>query len=145
MHSRRVSNVSSSPGATGARRTSPRRALPQSKLGLMAEALRLTEILTTSSAVANYLGARTVEAQHVLLAIAILEGSKTLDDLGRPQSPLISRVTGAGSGVAEEVRELAQRWFAAFEGDVLREFSEGELHEFVEELRMIDERRPPGV
>jgi hypothetical protein len=111
----------------------------------MAEALRLTEILTTSSAVANYLGARTVEAQHLLLAIAILQGSKTLDDLGRPQSPLISRVTGAGSGVAEEVQELAQRWFAAFEGDVLREFREGELDELVEELRMIDERRPPGV
>jgi hypothetical protein len=111
----------------------------------MPDALRLTEILTTSSAVANYLGERTVEARHVLLAIEILLGTKTLDDIGRPQSPVISRVTGAGSGAAEDVRELAQRWFAVFEGDVLREFSDAELDEFIEELRLIEERGSPAT
>ena len=110
----------------------------------MPETLRLTEILTTSSAVANYLGARTVEASHVLLAIEILQGSKTLDDLGRPQSPLISRVSGAGSGVAKEVRQIAQRWFAAMDGDALREFSADEFEQFVEELRRIHERGQAG-
>jgi hypothetical protein len=110
----------------------------------MPDVLRLTEILTTSSAVANYLGERTVESRHVLLAIEILQGSKTLDEIGKPQSPLLSRVTGAGSGVSDEVRELAQRWFAAFEGDVMREFSEAELDEFVQELCRIDEGPSSG-
>ena len=103
----------------------------------MPESLRLTEILTTSTAVANYLGSRSVEAGHVLSAIAMLQGTMTLDDLGRPQSPLLSRVTGAGSGVAEPVRDLAQRWFAAMDGDVLREFSEAELTAFEHELRQL--------
>lgn len=100
----------------------------------MPDALRLTEILTTSTAVANYLGSRTVEAGHVASAVAILRGEKTIDDLGRPQSPLLSRVTGAGSGVAEAVREIAQRWFAVFEGDVLREFTDEQLAQFLAEL-----------
>ena len=103
----------------------------------MGNALRLTEILTTSSAVANFLGAREVSADHVLSAIGILRGEKNLDDLGRPQSPMLSRATGAGSGAEEAVKELAQRWFARLGGDVLAELDEGLLSEFEGELRTI--------
>ena len=104
----------------------------------MGEGLRLTEILTTSSAVANFLGAREVSASHVLAAIGILQGTKTLDDLGRPQSPLLTRATGAGSGAEEAVKALAQRWFARLGGDVTAEMDEVALTEFEDELRRIE-------
>ena len=103
----------------------------------MPEPLRLTEILTTSTAVANYLGQPVVTAEHLLAAIGILQGKKALDDLGRPQSPLVSRMTKAGSGVAPEIQALAQRWFAVFDNDVLREFSEEQLNELVRELEAL--------
>lgn len=99
--------------------------------------LRLTEVLTTASAVANYLGVPQVNASHMLSAVAILREEMTLDDLGRPQSPLVSRMTGAGSGAEPAARELAQRWFARFGKDVTREFSEAELDEFLGEVRAL--------
>ena len=49
----------------------------------MAERLRLTEILTTSTAVANYLGEPVVAARHVRTALRMLEGETSLDDHGR--------------------------------------------------------------
>lgn len=93
----------------------------------MPDRLRLAEILTTSSAVANYLGERDVSARHVLAAIDILEGTKSLDDLGRPLSPLVSRMAGAGSGADDAVKALAQRWLAALGGDVQAELDEAQL------------------
>lgn len=107
----------------------------------MAERLRLAEILTTSSAVANYLGARDVSATHVLAAIDILLGSKTLDDLGRPLSPLVSRAAGAGSGAAEDVKELARRWLAELEGDIQRELTDTQLGRLRAELEAQGEGR----
>ena len=100
----------------------------------MAERLRLTEILTTSSAVANYRGVPAVRAIDVLDAVAVLRGEKTLDDLGRPLSPLVSRVSGAGSGATEGVRDLAQRWFASLGADPTAEFSDAQLSAFEAEL-----------
>ncbi len=72
--------------------------------------MRFADILTTASAVANYLGATEVTATHMLHAIAIQDGSETLDDLGRPASPLVTRGS-AGAGVDPAVREIVQRWF----------------------------------
>ena len=103
----------------------------------MTERLRLTEILTTSSAVANYVGAPSVAAGHVLSAIGILQGTVSLDDLGRPQSPMLSRVTGAGRGAEAAVREIAQRWFAELGGGPWAEMDEEQLAEFEAELRAL--------
>lgn len=100
----------------------------------MTERLRLTEILTTASAVANFKGVPDVCAEHVLDAIAILQGEKTLDDLGRPVSPLVSRVTGAGSGATPGVRALAQQWFARQASDVTYELPDEELADLREAL-----------
>ena len=108
----------------------------------MADPIRLTEVLTTSTAVATYLGEPRVEASHVVAAARILQGDLALEDLGRPRSPLLVRATGAGSEVAPEVRDLAQRWFARFEQDPLREFSQDELHEFVAEATALAD--PPN-
>ncbi|MGE0598258.1 MAG: hypothetical protein AB7J35_00345 [Dehalococcoidia bacterium] len=103
----------------------------------MSDGLRLTEILTTSSAVANYLGSPLIMPSHLLAAIEILEGSRTLDDLGRPLSPLVSRVARAGDAVAPEIRELARRWFAELGGDPTAELEGEELQRFTQELRVL--------
>ena len=103
----------------------------------MDEGLRLTDILTTASAVANFLGARDVDASHLLTAIELLQGTKTLDDLGRPLSPLVSRMTGAGSGATDEVKQLAQRWFTRQDGDVMYEFSSEDLAAFRAEVELL--------
>jgi hypothetical protein len=100
------------------------------------EPLRLTEILTTSSAVANYLGQPDVTAGHMLSAIAILRGETTIESLGRPVSPLIPRARG-GAGAHPRVRELAQRWFARLGGDAGAVLDEGQLASLIEELNAI--------
>lgn len=100
----------------------------------MFERLHLAEILTTASAVANYLGARDVSVEHMLAALDILEGSKTLDDLGRPRSPLLTRATGAGSGAEDSVKGLAQRWLEILGGDVQAELDEAQLRTLKAEL-----------
>ncbi len=96
--------------------------------------VRLTEILTTASAVANFKGEPEVRAGHLLSAIAMLVGEQSLDDLGRPVSPLVARMTGAGSGASAGVRELAQRWFSRQGGEVTYELTDEELHALREEL-----------
>ncbi len=108
----------------------------------MGDGLRLAEILTTSTAVANFLGAREVSAGHVLSAVEMLTGRKTLDDLGRPQSPLLSRVTGAGSSVDAAVKALAQEWVAKLGGDARAELDDGALAEFEADLRTLELEAP---
>ena len=98
------------------------------------EGLRLTDVLTTGTTVANYLGETTVRAEHLQTAIGLLCEKLTMDDLGRPQSPTLSRMTKAGSAVAPDVRELAQRWFARLGGDPRAEFDAAGLAEFELEL-----------
>lgn len=78
--------------------------------------LRFADILTTASAVANYHGVPDVTATHLLDAIAILREEKSLDDLGRPVSPLVPRRPGAG--VDPPVRDLVQRWWHTLGEDV---------------------------
>jgi hypothetical protein len=100
----------------------------------VSEALRLTDILTTAAAVANFKGVPDVSAEHLLLAIEVLQGEKTLDDLGRPVSPLVTRMTGPGSGATPGVKALAQRWFARQGSDPTYELSEDELETLRGEL-----------
>lgn len=94
--------------------------------------MRFTDILTTASAVANYTGSPTVTAVHLLDAVAILLGTKTMEELGRPRSPL-ARVPGQG-GVAPAVKELAQRWWADLGGDVRAEIDHAGLTRLLAEL-----------
>jgi hypothetical protein len=101
------------------------------------EPLRLTEILTTSSAIANFLGEPTIRASHLLRAIQILQGELTIEDLGRPVSPLVPRGRDSG-GVEPNVQDLVQRWFAVLGSDAKAELSESQLAEFVDALRSID-------
>lgn len=109
----------------------------------MGEPLRLTEVLTTSTAVATYLGHPAVAPFHVLSAIRILQGEASIEDLGRPQSPLLTRATGAASQVAPEVQALAQRWFTRFDEDITREFTETELTEFLKEVESLEGTETP--
>jgi hypothetical protein len=101
-----------------------------------ADAIRFADILTTASAVANYLGSPVVIAEHMLAAIAILEGSSTLEDLGRPVSPLIQRGSVHGD-VDPDVRDLVQRWFASLEGDANARLDAASLDTFRSELRAL--------
>ena len=81
--------------------------------------LRFTDVLTTASAVANYLGESRVTADHVLKALSVLAGNSRMEELGRPVSPLVPRhPPGVDAGVDPAVQELVQRWFAALGSDV---------------------------
>ena len=103
----------------------------------MEESIRLSEILTTASAVANFLGAVDVAPAHLLQAVGVLRGELALEDLGRPMSPLVARVARASSGATPEVREFAQRWFQTLGGDVSAEFSAEQFDAFLVELRAL--------
>lgn len=100
------------------------------------EQLRLTDILTTASAVANYLGQPDVSADHVLHAIAVLRGEESMESLGRPRSPLVPRPPG-GPGADPRVRVVAQRWFARLGGEVTAELDEEQLAELRSDLTEI--------
>jgi hypothetical protein len=84
---------------------------------MTSDPIRFADILTTASAVASYLGEPEVTAPHLLSALAILRGESTIDDLGRPVSPLVRRGQG-GVSVSPAVRDLAQRWFAELGANV---------------------------
>jgi hypothetical protein len=94
------------------------------------DSIRFTDILTTASAVANYLGEAEVTAPHVLAAVEILQGVRAMEDLGRPLSPLVRRSPpGQSAGVEPRVRALVQGWFstlgsggAALDSDEVRRF-----------------------
>ncbi len=101
------------------------------------ERIRFTDILTTGTAVATYLGAREVTAAHLRDAVAILQGTKPMEDLGRPVSPLIPRPP-SGPGATAGVRELAQRWFATLGGDPQAELDSDQLATLLAELATID-------
>jgi hypothetical protein len=101
--------------------------------------LRLADILTTAAAVANYVAAPTLTATHVLLSIDILAGQKAMEDLGRPQSPLVATRRGPAP-VEPAVQHLAQRWFEALGSDVHAEFNDETLAAFIADLRQIEPR-----
>lgn len=97
----------------------------------MSESLRLTDILTTASAIANFVGNADVGPRHMLDAVAVLEGNKTMGDFGRPVSPLIPRGV---AGADPAVREIAQRWFAALGSDAEARLSVSQLEGLRAEL-----------
>ena len=98
-------------------------------------AIRFLDILTTASAVANYVGVADVTPAHVRDAIAILRGEKTLDDLGRPLSPLVRRAPpGTAGGADARVRDLARRWYASLGDDPAAELSTAQLEALIAEL-----------
>lgn len=99
------------------------------------EPIRLTDILTTASAVAHFQGDAVVVADHVRKAAGVLEGKLSLDDLGRPRSPLVPR---GEAGVSEGVRDLAQRWFARLGSDVLAVMTAEQVAELLAELDALD-------
>lgn len=75
--------------------------------------LRFADILTTASAVANYQGVPDVTAAHVLHAVALLQRTLRMEDLGRPLSPLVRRgPPGSPGGAEAALKALVQRWFA---------------------------------
>jgi hypothetical protein len=93
------------------------------------DALRFADILTTASAVANYLGEPDVTFSHLAAAVAVLLGETRVEDLGRPRSPLGRSREQAGA--TPGVRVFVQRWFerlgsadAEISGDLLRTFRE---------------------
>lgn len=97
--------------------------------------LRFLDILTTASAVANYLGVADVTPEHVRAAIALLRDEKTLDDLGRPLSPLVRRApAGMAGGADKRVRELAQRWYAELGAGPEAEVTDEALSRLIAEL-----------
>jgi hypothetical protein len=101
--------------------------------------LRFTDILTTASAVANYVGSPTVTANHILDAIAILTGEKNMDSLGRGVSPLVRRGPPGHAGSADPaIRDLAQRWFAELGNDVTATLPPTSLETLKTELRALN-------
>lgn len=100
------------------------------------EPVRFTDILTTASAVANYLGDATVAPGHLLHAVALLLGEQSMDDLGRPVSPLVRR---SGGAVDPRVRELVRRWFAALGSDIQATIEGDDLARFLDEVRALSE------
>jgi hypothetical protein len=97
------------------------------------EPLRFADILTTASAIANYLGQPDVDPSHLIAAVAILRGQKTMEDLGRPVSPLVRRP--APPGATEAVRALVQRWFADLGEDPNAELSPELAERLLNDLR----------
>ena len=100
------------------------------------EPVRFADILTTASAVANYLGEPDVTAAHMLLAIAIQCGQETIEALGRPVSPLVPRPPrAAAAGADPAVRALTQRWFAALGSDINAVLSSAQVEALRAEVR----------
>ena len=89
--------------------------------------LRFTDILTTAAAVANYLGVPDVTAAHMLDAIAIQLGEKSMESLGRGVSPLMPKFASTQGGAEPGVRALAQRWWALLGSDVTATLSGEQL------------------
>lgn len=100
--------------------------------------IRFADVLTTGSAVANYLGEAEVVAVHLVHAIDILKGRMTLEDLGRAVSPLVRRVPpGMGSTVQPAVRDLVQRWYAELGSNHAATMSEAHLTQLRAELERL--------
>jgi hypothetical protein len=105
--------------------------------------LRFTDILTTAAAVANYTGAPDVTATHMLDAIAILLGEKSMEDLGRGVSPLVPRgMPGQRESVDPAIRTLAQIWFATLNNDVTATLTEPQIQQLRRELLSMRSENP---
>jgi hypothetical protein len=106
------------------------------------EPLRFTDILTTAAAVADYLAADAVTAEHVAAAVSLLRGEQTYEDLGRGRVPLGHRPPG-GAPVEPGVRAIVQRWFHQLGDDPAAELSASDTSRFIAELAMAQRDDPP--
>ena len=107
---------------------------PASSDGAMPAAPSLADVLTTASAVAHFMGGQGIRAEHLANALAIQRGRMTMDDLGKPLSPLVPRYPrGAGPGVDPAVQALVQRWFADL-GTATAPLSEEQMERLRDEL-----------
>ena len=104
--------------------------------------IRFTDVLTTASTVANYLGANEVSAGHMLQAIALLNKEVRMEDLGRGVSPLLQRASQRQVGASDAVRELAQRWYVSLGSDVYAELSDEQLGRLRAELMALVQGEP---
>lgn len=102
------------------------------------EPIRFVDILTTASAAANYQGSPEVHAVHVIDAIRILLGEITVEDLGRPMSPLVASRMPQG-GAVRPVQEIVQRWYAELGGDPSATLDARQADILINELRAVDE------
>ena len=106
--------------------------------------IRLTDVLTTASAIASYVGAAEVNSGHLLNATALLLGEFRMEDLGRPVSPLVRRAPpGAGVGATGAAREFARRWLEVLGGDATTVLSTAEVALMREELGSTNDGREP--
>lgn len=94
--------------------------------------IRLVEVLTTASAIANYLGEPNVSTEHLRASLRILKGESSMDDLGRPLSPLVPR--GASPGSTPGARAFAQRWYQSVGGDPRAELTPAQVEQMEREL-----------
>jgi len=99
--------------------------------------IRFTDILTTATALAHYLGEPEVTPRLLIESVAILRGAKTLDDFGPGRSPMIPRDPG-GAAVPAAVQELTQAWFRRMGHDPTIELEEGAVDEFLEEVQALE-------
>ncbi|GAB4327027.1 MAG: hypothetical protein Kow0010_10370 [Dehalococcoidia bacterium] len=104
----------------------------------MGEPVRFVDVLTTASAVAHYRGHGTVTAAHLADALSIVLGEKSMEDLGRPASPML-RHGETGVDVSPAVRELAMHWFDALGNDPAATLDEGQVEELRRELHSLQE------
>lgn len=102
------------------------------------ETIRFVDILTTASTVASYLGEPEITAKHLIEAVAIVRGAKTLDDLGRPVSPMLQRGLAASPAVDARLRMVVQRWFDVLGGEVEAELAADSVEQLLAELRTVD-------
>lgn len=106
----------------------------------MSTGISLADILTTSSSVANYLGVQDIAPGHLADAIALLLGETTLEQIGRPRSPLVPRPPAGPA--TPQVRDFAQRWLERLDREATRELTLPELLLMREEIGVLASASP---
>jgi len=76
----------------------------------MPQPLRFTDILTNAAAIATLLGDDDVTARHLGQAVQLLRDEVTVDQLGKPRSPL-GRETAQGPRVSPQLQAFVQLWY----------------------------------
>lgn len=105
------------------------------------EDIRFTDILTTSTSVANFLRASLVEKSHMIAAIDLLEEKISPEDLGTPQ-PFLGSRPGAGPGVAPEIAAMVRKWWDSLGQDPQAVMSGEKMDAF---RREIEAMKPPNA
>lgn len=99
--------------------------------------IRFTDILTTATALAHYLGDSEITTFHLTEAVALLRAQRTLEDYGPGRSPMIPRDPG-GAMVGPQLRDLTQAWFKRMGSNPTTELEDRAVEEFLDDLRALD-------